>query len=222
MQLIPAMRSSTTAISLFAVVCAALIAITQVSTKTRIAHNEREFQARALYEIVPRTEITNDLLEDTFQVQVAELGHSQPVDAYRAREGNKVRTVILPVTAPDGYSGRIEMIVGINADATVAGVRVLAHKETPGLGDKIETKKSDWIFSFNGKSKSTADGPGWADKRWAVKKDGGEFDQFTGATITPRAVVGGVSRALDYFAANRAELLEPSVDQAVSQHQEAE
>ena len=201
MKLFSEMRTSTQAISLFAVVCAAVIAITQVSTEEKIADNEREFRAKALYEIVPREQIDNQLLEDTFEIQLFELGHQAPVTAYRARKDGVVKTVIIPVTAPDGYSGNIHMIVGINADASVAGVRVLAHKETPGLGDKVETKKSDWILSFNGKSK--VDG-----QYWGVQKDGGRFDQFTGATITPRAVVNAVGRALDYFNANRIALLE--------------
>ncbi|WP_348703127.1 electron transport complex subunit RsxG [uncultured Neptuniibacter sp.] len=208
MQLFSAIKSSTLAISLFAVVCAGVIAVTQVTTIDKITANEREFKAKALYEIVPRESIDNQLLEDTFEIQIAELGHHQPVMAYRAKKDGLVKAVILPVTAPDGYSGNINLIVGINANASVAGVRVLAHKETPGLGDKIETKKSNWIMSFNGQSKNTGKGPSWADKSWAVKKDGGQFDQFTGATITPRAVVNAVGRALDYFAANRAELLQ--------------
>jgi electron transport complex protein RnfG len=207
MQLFPALRTSTLAISFFAVVCAAVIAITQVSTQSRIVDNEREYQARALYEIVSRDTIDNDLLEDTFEIKVPELGHEQLVSGYRARLEGKVTTVILPVTAPDGYSGNISLIVGINRDGTLAGVRVLSHKETPGLGDKVETKKSDWILSFAGKQKTGSD-----DSNWAVKKDGGQFDQFTGATITPRAVVNAVGRALDFFAANRTFLLETTAE----------
>jgi len=208
MQLFSAIKSSTVAISLFAVVCAAVIAITQVSTQEKIADNEREFKAKALYEIVPRESIDNKLLQDTFEMQVAELGHKMPVTAYRARKAGLVKAVILPVVAPDGYSGNISFIVGINADGTVAGVRVLAHKETPGLGDKVETKKSDWIYSFNGRAKATEN-----NGIWAVKKDGGQFDQFTGATITPRAIVNAVGRALDYFEENRIALLEVKPEQ---------
>jgi len=201
MQFFSAIKTSTLAISLFAVVCAAVIAITQVSTKDTIAANEREFKAKALYEIIPRESIDNKLLEDTFTVQVAQLGHKSGVTAYKARKDDAVTAVILPVVAPDGYTGNISMIVGINADGSLAGVRVLTHKETPGLGDKVETKKSDWILSFNGQKKTV-------EVTWGVKKDGGQFDQFTGATITPRAVVNAVGRALDYFAAHREVLLE--------------
>jgi len=209
-----AIKSSTQAISFFAVVCAAVIAVTQVSTKETIELNEREFKAKSLYEIVPRATLDNDLLADTFEVQVYELGHLAPTTGYRARRGEKITTVLLPVIAPDGYSGKISLIVGIHADASLAGVRVLGHKETPGLGDKVELKKSDWILGFNGKRKQ-----GTADSAWAVQKDGGKFDQFTGATITPRAVVNAVGRALDYFAANRTALLELAPD-AASQSKE--
>ncbi len=204
MQFFSAIKASTQAISLFAVVCAAVIAITQVSTRERIERNEREQEAQALYEIVPRNSIDNDLLADTLQVVAPELqGDDRPVTLYLARKNGQIKTVIMPLIAPDGYSGKIHMIAGINADATVAGVRVLAHKETPGLGDKVDIRKSDWVLSFTGKSKQSKD-----DARWAVKKDGGEFDQFTGATITPRAVVNAVSRGVDYFMANRALLLQ--------------
>jgi electron transport complex protein RnfG len=102
------------------------------------------------------------------------------------------------VTARDGYSGDVNLIVGVNVDGTIAGVRALSHRETPGLGDKVDLKKSDWILGFNGKSLVN---PTLA--RWTVKKDEGEFDQFTGATITPRAVVAATLRALQYAQANK-------------------
>lgn len=208
MQMYSALRTSTVAISLFAIVCAAIIAITQVSTADLIDANEREQKAKALYEIIPRTAIDNDLLADTVEVVAPSLqGHNLPVTVYRARKDGQVHAVILPIIAPNGYSGKITLIAGINAVGEVIGVRVLAHKETPGLGDKVDTKKSDWIFSFDGKSKQASNDP-----RWAVKKDGGEFDQFTGATITPRAVVGAVSRAVDYFTQHRTQLLDLSSD----------
>jgi len=210
MEMFTAIRSSTLGITIFAVVTAALIAVTQVSTKDRIQKNEREAQAKALYEIVPRDQIDNDMLEDTVSfIAPGLLGHDQPVDAYRARKEGKVIAVILPVVAPDGYSGAINMIVGIKRDGGVAGVRVLSHKETPGLGDKVDLKKSDWILSLNDQRNDD-------DQRgsFAVKKDGGRFDQFTGATITPRAVVNATARALDYFRINKAALLEPKIARA--------
>jgi electron transport complex protein RnfG len=112
-----------------------------------------------------------------------------------------VVAAIIPVTAPDGYTGAIDLIVGVNADGSIAGVRTLSHKETPGLGDKVDLKKSDWILGFNGRS---LDNP--KPRGWAVKKDKGVFDQFTGATITPRAVIAATLRALQYADANSATL----------------
>lgn len=207
MEMFSAIRTSTLGITIFAVVTAGLIAVTQVSTKSRIEHNVREAQAKALYEIVPRDSIENDLLDDTVAFVAPELlGHEEPADAYRARRNGEVSTVIMPVVAPDGYSGSINMIVGINRDGTVAGVRVLEHKETPGLGDKVDLKKSDWVLSFNGLTSA-----GDKDPNWAVQKDGGQFDQFTGATITPRAVVNATGRALAYFRINKAALLGPAL-----------
>ena len=131
-----------------------------------------------------------------------ELGQRSPQSAYLALKDGAPSALILPVTAPDGYSGAIHLLVGIFADGRLAGVRVLGHKETPGLGDKIELAKSQWIRSFDGKSLSNPGAEGWA-----VKKDRGEFDQFAGATITPRAVVKAVHGALQYFDAHRAQLL---------------
>ena len=108
---------------------------------------------------------------------------------------------ILPATAPDGYSGSIDLVVGINVDGSIAGVRALSHRETPGLGDKVDIKKSDWILGFN--TRSLADP---LPAQWKVKKDKGVFDQFTGATITPRAVVAATLRVLQFAQANHAAL----------------
>ena len=130
------------------------------------------------------------------------LGARQPMPAYVAMKNGQPSAVILQAIAPDGYSGAIQLLVGVQADGRVAGVRVVAHRETPGLGDKIELAKSPWIRSFENRSLSDPEASGWA-----VKKDRGEFDQFAGATITPRAVVGAVHRALQYFAAHKQELL---------------
>jgi len=122
---------------------------------------------------------------------------------YTARRGETVIGWALRVIAPNGYSGAIHLLVGVDAQGLVNGVRVITHKETPGLGDPIEEGKSNWIHGFTGKN---LDNPGA--KGWHVKKDGGVFDQFTGATITPRAVVQAVHNALLYVEQHRAELLE--------------
>lgn len=188
----------------FALVTTALLAFTAEFTKAPIAKSEREAQQKALFEVIPRTRHNNDMLSDTIPVPEsawAGLGLKSGGDIYVARHTDETIAVIIPAVAPDGYSGSVRMIVGINADGTIAGVRVIDHKETPGLGDKIDLKKSPWVLSFNGKSLTSP-----ASAAWKVKKDGGEFDQFAGATITPRAVVNQVRRVLEFADAHRDEL----------------
>ncbi|ERH53642.1 electron transporter RnfG [Ectopseudomonas chengduensis] len=189
-------------LGLFAIGTVGSVALLQQGTATRIAAAEREAQVRALAEILPAGSYDNHLLDNRIELNAPELGHRSPQSAYLALKGDQPSALILPVTAPDGYSGAIHLLVGIFADGRLAGVRVLGHKETPGLGDKIELAKSDWVRSFEGKSLSD---PG--EDGWAVKKDRGEFDQFAGATITPRAVVKAVHGALRYFDKHRAQLL---------------
>jgi electron transport complex protein RnfG len=130
------------------------------------------------------------------------LGTPDPLLAYRARRDGRAVAVVLESVAPNGYSGPIRLLVGIAPDGRVLGVRVLEHRETPGLGDAIEPGRSDWIERFTGRSLRDP-----APAQWRVRKDGGAFDQFTGATITPRAVVGAVANALRYFERHREELL---------------
>ena len=193
---------SSIGLGLFAVFTVGLISITWVMTREKIETQVRAYEAKALMEILPADTHDNVLVDAKIRLQPATL--LDPREAYVALRDGAVSAVILPVTAPDGYSGRIELLVGINRDGTLAGVRAITHKETPGLGDKINTNVSDWMFGFAGKSLANPGTSGWA-----VKKDGGEFDQFTGATITPRAVVAAVHRALQYFAENRNILLDP-------------
>ncbi len=194
-------------LGLFAVLTTLLIAGTYLQTRDRIAEEQRRAEEKALLEIVPRTRHDNSMLDDTVPVPAGTPGLGLKVDkrAYIARRGQEAVAVIIPVTAPDGYSGAIDLIVGVNADGSVAGVRTLAHKETPGLGDAVDIKKSDWILGFNGRSLTDP-----APARWAVKKDKGVFDQFTGATITPRAVVAATRRALEFAQAHRNELFAPA------------
>nr|WP_313408529.1 electron transport complex subunit RsxG [Pseudomonas sp.] len=189
-------------LGLFAIGTVGSVALLQQGTATRIAAAEREAQVRALAEILPAGSYDNHLLDNRIELNAPELGHRSPQSAYLALKGEQPSALILPVTAPDGYSGAIHLLVGIFADGRLAGVRVLGHRETPGLGDKIELAKSDWIRSFEGKSLSDPNEDGWA-----VKKDRGDFDQFAGATITPRAVVKAVHGALRYFDTHRAQLL---------------
>ncbi len=194
------MTRNSVLLALFALGTTALIASTYLLTKDDIALQMRQAEEKALLEIIPRSRHDNEMLDDTVLVgpQSKGLGLREEKRIYVARQKGSVVAVIIPVVAPDGYSGDIDMIVGINSDETIAGVRVLGHKETPGLGDNAELKKSDWVLGFDGRSLSnpTLDG-------WAVKKDKGIFDQFTGATITPRAVVAATLRALQFAQANR-------------------
>lgn len=200
-----AIRHNALALGAFAVLTAGAIALTQSATREQIAANREQARAQALFQIVPQDQHDNDLLHDNYRLDRAEtLGSAEPVLLYRARRNGAVHTVILPVIATGGYSGNIDLIVGIRSDESVAGVRALRHQETPGLGDKVDLKKSDWILGFNGRQLS-----GDNDPRWAVKKDGGQFDQFTGATITPRAVVNGVRQAILTFRQHRVALLQP-------------
>lgn len=192
------MSKNSLLLGLFALTTAAIIAGTQIGTASRIAAAERDAAQKALLEIVPLERHNNDLLLDTQPIDPKYwpmLGLKQGGEINIARQDGESVAVIVPAVAPDGYSGDIKLIIGINADGTLAGVRTLAHNETPGLGDKIELKKARWILSFDDKSLANP-----ALSGWEVKKDGGVFDQFTGATITPRAVVHQVRRALQFYA----------------------
>lgn len=188
-------------LALFAAVAVTVVAVTQQSTETRIAEAQRTAQIRTLGEILPPHSYDNSLLDNAVYLNESLLGHRHNTPAYLASMNGKPAAVILQANAPDGYSGTISLLIGIMADGKLSGVRVIQHKETPGLGDHIELAKSPWIKSFDGKSLTNP-----AERGWAVKKDQGDFDQFAGATITPRAVVTAVHKALQYFDQNQAEL----------------
>ena len=198
------MLKNSLVLGLFAIVTVGLVAITQQGTAQRIAAAEREAKNRALGELLPVGSYDNHLQDSMRLIEDPLLGNRNASPSYIASLDGKSVAVILQATAPDGYSGSIELLVGIQADGSLAGVRVIRHKETPGLGDKIELIKSNWVQGFTGKSLSNPDAAGRA-----VKKDSGQFDQFAGATITPRAVVKAVHNALRYFDAHQAELLMP-------------
>lgn len=160
-----------------------------------IAENERLRLLTSLNAVIPPDHYDNDPLADTIELSDPEhLGIEGPVVIYRARMGGEAKAVAFRVRALDGYSGPIDLLVGIYADGRLSGVRVINHKETPGLGDAIETGRSDWVKGFDGRSRRNP-----KDGNWKVKRDGGVFDQFTGATITPRAVVKGVHGALQFY-----------------------
>ena len=185
-------------LSLFAVVGTTLVAITEYSTGAAIAENERQVLLRNLYALLPRDQLDNDIATDTLELPASTLlGTDDVSNVYRARMLGEPVAAIFNSVAPNGYNGKIHLLVGVYIDGRLAGVRVVKHAETPGLGDAVEIRKSPWIKDFAGKS---LDNP--SQERWLVKRDGGDFDQFTGATITPRAVVAAVRNTLLYYQQN--------------------
>jgi electron transport complex protein RnfG len=194
----PVIRSSVL-LGIIALLGTVLLAGVNELTRERIIEQEKRRVLQQLNEIVPTALYNNDLLADKIEInEQAFFRHPAAVTVYRARMNNQPVAVMMIVTAPDGYNGDIRVLAGIAANGTVFGVRVISHRETPGLGDPIEFEKSDWILGFNNTSLQNPDPDGWA-----VKKDGGQFDQFTGATISPRAVVRVIHSTLAYFEANR-------------------
>ncbi|MDH2925188.1 electron transport complex protein RnfG [Nicoletella semolina] len=168
-----------------ALLCTAISTAVFLLTQEKIAQVTAHQQRQLLQEVVPPSYFDNDLLATC---KIVDLSNSPYLDRiYLAKKADKLTAYAIQATAPDGYSGNIVLLMGIQPDGKILGVRTLAHNETPGLGDKIETRVDDWIESFTGKRFSLEN-----EALWKVKKDGGQFDQFTGATITPRAVVNNV------------------------------
>jgi electron transport complex protein RnfG len=187
----------------FALVATALLSFTFARTEPTIERSRQAEKRALLNQVLPPALYDNDLLASQRSVPPdAALGTRQPSAMWIARRGGSITAVVLEAIAPDGYSGNIALLIGIDIDGSVTGVRVTAHRETPGLGDYIERAKSPWIEQFVGKSRMNP-----VPRYWRVAKDGGGFDARAGATITPRAVVKAVGAALDYFARNRAALL---------------
>lgn len=191
-------------LGLFALLSTAIISGTYLGAQDRIRDNIRQAEERALIEIVPKSRHNNVMLDDAHPISDEELlGLRSTKHYYIARQDGEPVAVIFPATAREGYTGDIDLIIGVNIDGTVAGARVLSHRETPGLGDAIDSNKSNWIDGFNGHSLVNP-----AVKLWKVKKDKGIFDQFTGATITPRAVTKTVLQTLQYFEKNQHQILQ--------------
>lgn len=187
----------------FALAASALLGIGDWNTRDLIEMRRLEDLKASLAQVIPDELYDNDLLQSTVIVPGDGLSNAQEIVVYVARKQGLTKAAAFRLTAPDGYSGNIDMVIGIDRNGEILGVRVIAHAETPGLGDKIEIAKSDWILSFNGRSLKNP-----TIEQWAVKKDGGEFDQFSGATITPRAVVNAVRRGLLFFDKHRSEIVE--------------
>jgi len=191
---------SATILAAFAILGSSLVGFSYESTHEQILQNQRETLRRQINDVFPEAQHDNIVIDDVVSIKDDELGDDE-VKVYRATlEQTPTGLIYSPVTA-DGYSGDILLTIAINENNQVTGVRVLQHKETPGLGDKIETRRSDWIKSFDGASLTSP-----RSEKWAVKRDGGDFDQFTGATITPRAVVKAVKNTLHYHQLNKEKL----------------
>jgi len=200
----PAKNSIRTALTLlaFTVLGTGLLAYTFDITKGNIAKSEEEAKLALINQALPNTLYDNAIVNDvTLLPPTPELGTTRPTAAYRARLNGAPSALVLEAIAPDGYSGKITLLIAIRANGELAGVRVVSHHETPGLGDYIDAAKSDWIKQFDHASLTHPDS-----SAWKVKKDGGRFDYMTGATITPRAVVKAVHKALRYYEQHGAEI----------------
>jgi electron transport complex protein RnfG len=195
----------------FSILGVSLVSATYEGTKDRIAYNERLSLLRKLEAMVPPDAIDNDIVSDRIEVHDRALLGTDTTYVYRGRKNGEPVAAVFTSVVPDGYSGPLKLLVAVRNDGTLAGVRVVSHKETPGLGDKVEEDRSNWIYGFEGKS--LGDPPL---EEWGVKRDGGYFDQFTGATITPRSVVKAVKNTL-LFVRNNPETIYAEPRQALAE-----
>ncbi len=196
----------------FTLIGTAILAVTYNQTSERIAQSVLAEKLKLISQLVPQNTFDNDIVRDTLDIAPNPLlGTESPTFAYRARHKGQPVAVVLESVAPDGYSGKINLIIAIQPDGTVGGVRVVAHKETPGLGDYIDIAHGNWIKGFDGKTLVAG-----KDGDWKVKKDGGQFDYMAGATITPRAVVKAVHKTLQYYQKHQTELFLPATPKGKS------
>ncbi len=184
-------------LGIFALLASGALAWASGATSEAIAAAEAKDLRDSLSEVLPQGFADNDFLNDKVEIE----RNGKPVTIYRARQGDVVKGVVFKV-AERGYAADIQVLMAVDAEGKTLGVRVLKHAETPGLGDKVDIKKDPWIKSFDGKSLSDP-----TPEKWGVKKDSGVFDQFAGATITPRAVVKAVKGGLEFYAAHRKEIV---------------
>lgn len=198
-----AMKKNSGVLAIFALLATGLVSVTHLLTKDKIIEQQQKELLKVLNQVIPAQSHDNELYKScTVITNEQYLGTSSPMPAYIATKAAQPTGVAIEAIAPDGYNGAIKIVVGLDMKGGVTGVRVLSHQETPGLGDKIDTRVTDWIDSFTGKKLQ-----GEKDPAWAVRKDGGNFDQFTGATITPRAIVKAVKNVSLYFERHQQELL---------------
>ena len=189
-------------LAIAAIAAVGMVALVHDRAEPQIEASRRAQLLAQLTAVLGDVDYDNDPLQDVIEVHDPELlGTDEPLTAHRVRRGGEPVAALLNAVAPDGYAGTIHLLIAIDVQGRVLGVRVLDHRETPGLGDFIEERRSDWIHGFDGRSLGQPPAG-----RWQVRKDGGDFDQFTGATVTPRAVVRAVRDALTWFARHRDEL----------------
>lgn len=188
---------------IFAIIGTAMMAYTFRQTRPVIEKSQQAEKLALINQVLPKSLYDNDLLASHRLLPADDLlGTRKPSSMWLATKSGQPAGIVLEAVAPEGYSGDIDLLIGISAAGVVTGVRVTRHKETPGLGDYIELARSPWVLQFNGKRMEENDRP-----RWRVKKDGGEYDSRAGATVTPRAIVKAVRQALEYFHTHRDELL---------------
>jgi len=196
-------------LAIIAAVLTAVLALVASFTRERIASNEQAWIRQRLDALVPPATHDNDLLTDSIAVTAPDLlGSSQPVKIYRARRGGAPVAAVLRPIAPDGYRGPIELLVAVGPDGRLIGVQVIRHQETPGLGDAFESRDIHWLDRFRGRSLTDPQ-----PQRWTVRRDGGDFDAFTGATITPRAIIKAVRNALEYYQRNSQRIFDQPPDE---------
>lgn len=201
-------------LGLFVFVATAMVFSMYFFTRTQIDTNERQVMIGQLESVLASVHYDNDLLGHAFQLNAEQAtGVAGPMPYYLAQQEHRIVALVFTVVAPDGYSGPIKMLIGLRPNGEILAVRVIAHQETPGLGDGIDIKKSSWITQFHNQSLARTKA---AD--WKVKKDNGSFDQMTGATITPRAVVKAIKTLLVYYRSHQHQLLARSRQQEDSPH----
>jgi electron transport complex protein RnfG len=203
----PVIRSGIT-LAVIAAICTALVALTYQVTHERIAANEQAWLEQSLQPALSGLFFDSGVSESRVTIPAPhELPGSEDAVIYRVYSGDSPVAALLVVSARDGYAGAIRLLVGIDIYGAITGIHVLEHRETPGLGDRIESTKSDWVKQFDGRSLGdpVADG-------WKIKRDGGEFDQLTGASVTPRAIIKAIKETLVYFEANRVAIFAAAAD----------
>jgi len=200
-------------LAVFAIICTASVSLVSMMTKPVIAQQEQRALLKTVDQLIPQEIYNNDLFASCFYTKNDMLlGKNRAQKVFLAKKNNQPVAMMIESSTFKGYSGEIKLAVAILADGTVSGVRVLHHTETPGLGDKVETRKTDWIYAFNNMFFDENQ-----PEHWEVKKNGGDIDAFTGATITPRAVTLAVRDTLIYFSKHKQMLFNHAPDCSVQE-----